>query len=280
MSIGFDLHTHTNKSDGTATPSELVKKAARRHILMLAISDHDTVAGVSEAQEEAKQCGVILLPSVEMDAEWPTELHILGIDIDANDQGLLAALQKLQEARSRRNERILQKLADIGCDVRGHMPKSEGLTSRLHIAMALCSAGYAAGKADAFDRYLKKGCPAYCTEQRLSPEEIIRVITKAGGIPVLAHPCKLSGNVHETVRQLAGWGIMGLEAYYPASSKGTTALFESLAAQYNLLVTAGSDYHGNNRKDVRLGCAWQDVPSLINTEEFLQNRLQMKETMQ
>lgn len=274
MSIGFDLHMHSTKSDGTCTPRELVQKAARRGIPIIALTDHDTTAGVDEALEEASRVGIALLPAIEMDVEWPTEMHILGVDIEPGDAALQRALSSLHEARNRRNERILQKLAAIGCDVRPYMPKTDGIVSRLHIALALCSAGFASGKNDAFTRYLVNGAPAYCTEQRLTPKEAIMLIKQACGIPILAHPCKMQGDVHTIVRKLADWGIMGLEAYYPASSAGMTELFESLAQQYHLLVTSGSDYHGTNRKGVRLGCAWQDTQSLMRTAQIMQERLQ------
>jgi len=150
-----------------------------------------------------------------------------------------------------------------------YMKREKGSVSRLHIAKSLVEAGHAADIRDAFRRFLSPGTPGYYTEPRFTPREAIEFIRAAEGIPVLAHPCQLRDDPHRVVRQLADWGVGGLEAYYPASTQGQTELFVSLARQYGLLVTCGSDFHGKNREGTPLGCAWREVPCLIEARDAI-----------
>jgi len=259
-------------SDGTYTPSTIVRMASKAGIGMLALTDHDTMAGVPEAVQAADEHDIRLLPSVELDTEMPFELHMLGLDVDPCAPCIQQALMDIQQRRRRRNEKIINKLRDAGYDVAGHMRESEGNTTRLHIAMALHEAGYAKSVTDAFRGFLSPGTPGYYTEPRLTPAQAIVLIKKADGIPVLAHPCHIRSNPHQLVAELVEAGLMGLEAYYPASTIGQTETFLSLAAQFGLLVTCGSDFHGRNREGNPLGCAWRDVACLHDTAEFLCNR--------
>lgn len=261
----FDFHTHSIWSDGTDTPEELVKTALESGVRLLALSDHDSVLGVRDAIAAGKAAGLPILPAVEMDNEWPTELHILGLGIDPDAPKLAAALEIARERREVRNAEIVRRLEQAGIPVAEHLHKSIGATTRLHIGQAVCKAGFAENLHDAFQKYLDKGRPGYYCVERFSPREVIALIESADGMPVLAHPCHLRDNVQQTVRQLVDWGIRGIEAYYPTSTPGQTQLFLSLAAQYGLTVTAGSDYHGKNRKDTLPGCSWQDVPVLEKT---------------
>lgn len=272
MSLRMDLHCHSTMSDGTYSPAAIVRMAAKAGIGILALTDHDTMAGVPEAMLAAEELNIRLLPSVELDTESSFELHMLGLDVDPCAPCLQQALADIQLRRRRRNEKILDKLRDAGYDVTGHMRESEGNTTRLHIAMALNEAGYAKSVTDAFRGFLSPGLPGYYTEPRLTPAQAIDLIKEAGGIPVLAHPCHIRSNPHQFVAELAEAGLMGLEAYYPASTLGQTQTFLSLAAQFGLLVTCGSDFHGKNREGNPLGCAWRDVACLNETSGMLQSR--------
>ena len=164
-------------------------------------------------------------------------------------------------------------LTAAGYDVAPYLPAAQGVTTRLHIALALIRAGFANDTADAFQRFLRRGTPGFAALQRPGPAHVIALLREAGGIPVLAHPCHLRGNVHAIVQELVDLGIGGIEAYYTTSSPGQTALFSSLAAQHGLLVTCGSDFHGANRPAAQLGCAWTPAPALDQTRRALMQRL-------
>ncbi len=272
MNLRMDLHCHSVMSDGTAAPSEIVRMAAKANLGILALTDHDTMSGIPEAEEAGRQYGVLVLPSVEIDSESPFELHILGLDVDPKNPALCDALQETQRRRRKRNTVIFDRLKQAGYDVEAFLPESAGNTTRLHIAMALRNAGHAPSVTEAFKLFLSPGKPGYYLEPRLMPKEVISLVRGAGGIPVLAHPCHIRQNPHQVVAELTELGIMGLEAYYPASTIGQTETFVSLAAQFGLLVTCGSDFHGKNREGTPLGCAWREVDCLVKTAELMHNR--------
>lgn len=273
MAHRFDLHCHSYCSDGTVSPSEIVRTAVRAKLCMLALTDHDTIIGVKEAMEEAKKHNLPFLPSVEMDNEWHHELHILGLDVDINSPTLLRALQIAQERREKRNRIILSKLKDAGIDIAPYIRRGAEVTTKLHIAFALIEAGFAKDVRDAFVKYLRQGAVGFYTEPRFTPEQVIDLIHAADGIPVLAHPCHIRDNIHGLVRELKSLGLMGIEAYYSSSTPKQTELHVSLAAQHKLMVTCGSDFHGANRPGVPLGCAWRDVRLLEQTYETLMHRI-------
>ncbi len=269
----FDLHTHSIVSDGTAQPSEIVRIAARAKIRLLALTDHDSILGVEEAVNAGKEYGVPVLPAVEMDNEWRHELHIIGLDVDPNNPTLLRALEIARDRREHRNKIIYSRLKEVGLDVQPLVNRPESTTTKLHIAHALIKAGYANDVRDAFAKYLRPGTVGYYTEPRFTPQQVIDIIHIADGLPILAHPCHVRDNPHGLVRELYDLGLMGLEAYYPTSTPRQTEMFVSLARQYHMLVTCGSDFHGDNRPGVPVGCAWRDVPVLEQTYETLVKRM-------
>ena len=156
----FDLHMHSNCSDGADAPARVVQNAVRQGASLMALTDHDSVAGVGEALAEGRVQGIAVLPAVEMDTEWPTELHILGLDVDVNEPGFTAMLETARQRRIARNFVIYERLAKAGYDIAGYIDRPAGSTTRLHIALALVQAGYAENTAQAFDRYLRRGCVA------------------------------------------------------------------------------------------------------------------------
>ena len=269
----FDLHTHSIVSDGTATPIEVVELAARADLKLVALTDHDSIMGVSEALEAGKRLGIPVLPAVEMDNEWRHELHIIGLDVDPNNPTLLRALEIARERRERRNKIIYSRLKEAGYDVQPLVGRPESTTTKLHIAHALIKAGFANDVRDAFAKYLRPGQVGYYTEPRFTPEQVIDIIHIADGLPILAHPCHICDNPHGLIRYLYELGLMGLEAYYPSSTPRQTEMYVSIARQYHLLVTCGSDFHGENRPGVDVGCAWKDVPALEQTFETLYKRM-------
>lgn len=268
----FDLHLHSSCSDGSDTPAEVVRAAAARGITMLALTDHDNVSGVPEAMAEATRIGIRLLPAIEMDAEWPHEMHILGLDIDIEEEGMREALVLALSRRGRRNEEIAARLKAAGCDITAYLPREIGTATRLNIALALVKGGFAADTREAFAKLLRKGCPGYYQVERFPPEEIIRLIRGAGGIPVWAHPLNGHPDPHKLAPQLKAMGLMGLEGYHPSLNEGDSTVLVSIARQLDLIVTCGSDYHGAHRAEVQPGQTWRDIPVLNESRAFFEAR--------
>lgn len=267
---------HSNRSDGYDAPSQVVKNAKAESIGLMALTDHDCTEGVLEAVQEGKVCGVVVLPAVEMDTEWPVELHILGLDIDINHPRLVVALDIARQRRTERNTVIFEKLLKVGCDVRPYLANSTGSITRMHIAMALVNGGFATDVRDAFARYLRRGCPGFYAVRRFTPEEVIDTLTAAGGVPVWAHPFHCGESIHKLSDQLVSDGIMGIEAYHSSSTEGQSEILLSIAKQRGLLVTCGSDSHGKNRPGVTIGCTWRDTPELNETYMLFMGRRQSR----
>lgn len=253
-----DLHTHSCASDGTYSPSELVRLAARSGIGLLALTDHDTVYGISEALAAGEQLGVFVMPGVEIDTMHSEEIHMLGLGINPSDKKLAESLKSQMARRSERNVRMISKLLSLGYDIKGKLDVNSPSMTRLHIANALVDCGYVESRGAAFSTLIGQGRPAYVDFDRISTKQAIELIDGAGGVAVIAHPCKLKGNVHSIVGELARAGLWGVEAYYPSATEGQRQLHISLAMQYGLFVTCGSDFHGANRPNAALGCTYTE----------------------
>lgn len=257
----FDLHLHSNMSDGTVPPETIPEEALRFGVRHIALTDHDNTAGVLAAQSAGRLLGVKVIAGIEIDVEHDCELHMLGLGIDPFSPSMLEFEKQRKANRAERNEKMLQKLDAAGIFIRDVMEHSRGCDTRLHMAKALMKDGYASSIQDAFDRYLNKGAPGYVESRRPSMKEAVDIIHRAGGKAVLAHPCKIKGDVHSLIRKLKDYGLEGLEAYYPTSSEGMKQTFISLAQQLELFLTCGSDFHGTNRpRDI--GCSWEDTDKL------------------
>ena len=171
-----------------------------------------------------------------------------------------------------RNEAILNQLAAAGVDVRPFFPAQHGTPTRLHVALALVAGGFAPTIGEAFRNYLFRGTPGYVETKRILPEDAIALIHQAGGLAVLAHPCKVKADVAALVARLHPAGLDGLEAFYPTATPGQRDTYISMARQYGMLLTCGSDFHGDNRPDNRLGCTWQQSPLLEPVYTWLVQR--------
>lgn len=246
--------------------------AKKNGLAMVALSDHDCILGVAEALAQGKECGLTVIPAVEFDCEYAHELHMLGEDIDPENEELIEALRLSAKRRQERNARIVEQLETAGLHIRPYLNKTEGIVTRMHIGLALQEAGYALDVKDAFARYLSPGQVGYYHAPRYTPAEAVRIIKRAGGIPVLAHPCNVNSNPHRLIAEMVEAGIEGIEAYHPSASAGEAELLLSLARRYRLLVTCGSDFHGDNRKNVTLGCMWRELPELEKTYQLLLKR--------
>jgi 3',5'-nucleoside bisphosphate phosphatase len=257
----IDLHVHTTMSDGTLSPAEVVRYARAKGLKAIAVTDHDTVAGIGPAQSEASLNGLEVIGGVEISAEWATGImHILGYFIRPDDSDLLARLSWLSKGRRERIPLILAKLHDLGVHVIEQEVDKEavgGVPGRPHVANIMVRKGYVSTLQDAFDRFLRKGAPAYVVKTKLKPESAVHAITRAGGVAVLAHPYSLgedtSGSLEATVRGLMTYGLRGIEAYYSKHSLAQTTAYLDIASRLGLTVTGGSDFHGSNKPDVEMG---------------------------
>jgi predicted metal-dependent phosphoesterase TrpH len=256
----IDLHTHSSYSDGSLSPRKLVQLAKKKKLRAIALTDHDTVAGVAEALEAGKELGVEVVPGVEISARHPPgTMHILGYYIHASNRKLLEALKKLQQARAARNPKIIERLQALGLEISTTevLDLSAGQVGRPHIARALVNKGYVSSIDQAFSLYLKKGAVAYVEKFRFPPKETIAMIRGAGGIAVLAHPFTLGIEKPDELSQLLGelgeMGLEGVEVYYPDHAAEMAVLYEEVAKRLGLVCTGGSDFHGNFRNHSYLG---------------------------
>jgi len=257
--MSIDLHTHSNFSDGTLTPTELVTLAREKKISALALTDHDTMAGVEEAVLAGEMLGVEIIPGIEISVlHDKVEYHILGYWADSHNSVLAEALAKLQGARSERNNKILQKLNELGIPATNEeleRVSEQGQTGRPHIAKLLVRYGVVKTITQAFDDFLKKGAVAYVSRFAFTAMEAVTLIHQAGGLAVLAHPTQNDPELTRLPSVLADLvpaGLDGIEVYYPTHSHKMKKKLRALAAQHNLLLTGGSDYHGDIRPGTTL----------------------------
>lgn len=269
----IDLHVHTTASDGSLSPAEVVHQARQAGLGALAITDHDTLLGAKEALSAGIPSDLAFLTGIEISADRPDflpgagSLHILGYAIDLDNSRLNRTLDRLQAARRTRNPRILERLNTLGlslsmADVQAEV-EPEGQIGRPHFAKAMVKKGWAVNIDDAFDRYLGTGKAAYVEKDRVGCAEAMALIQNAGGIPVLAHPGLIktpAGRLApESVAALKQIGLKGIEVYYPEHSPALTDHFRGLATRYGLLMTGGTDFHGNLKPEIRLGVGRGDL---------------------
>ena len=245
MKSRIDLHLHSTASDGTLSPTELVRAALGMGLTTIALTDHDTTGGIREALDAARGSNLTVIPGVEISTDVPgaNELHILGYHVDPQHAQLEARLSALRHARVDRARRTLACLAQAGCPLSwDHLVElSQGdVIGRPHIAQALVDAGHIDTVHNAFRYYLAKGRSAYVDRYKLTPHEAIEIIFAAGGIPVLAHPRHVLSHIPSLVRA----GLAGLEAFYPTYPEPEQTFLVNLARKHDLIVTGGSDFHG------------------------------------
>ncbi len=276
----IDLHVHTTMSDGTVTPREVVRLASRKGLRAIAITDHDTIRALPEAQEESANAGVEVVTGVEISAEWPNGiLHIIGYFVNQSDRQLLSALEYLRKHRLERIPKILSRLREqdvfISPDEIRRAARG-GVPGRPHVANVLLQNGNVRTLQEAFDRYLKKGAPAYVKKAKLTPSEAIRVIVEAGGVAVIAHPYSLNSDdpasLEKIVKDLVDMGVRGIEAFYPRHTPGQTREYLDLAARLDLVATGGTDFHGSNKPTIKLGVIPGQNPLPYSILEELRQR--------
>lgn len=254
-----DLHVHSNVSDGSDPPEQLVELAVAAGLSAFALTDHDRQDGVAVAAKKAAEAGIELVPGVEISCEHKGTMHLLVYFLEPGEGPLQDELGRLQRARDTRNERLISRLEELGLPVTmEELQEEAGGTGagRPHVAAILVRKGYATSVQDAFDKFLAKGQPAYMEKERLAPGHAISLALQSGALPVLAHPLSLGLSPEETaltVAELAGAGLVGLEAIYGRYDSGQRADLAVLAARSGLTVTGGSDYHGTYKPDLSVG---------------------------
>ncbi|GAB6180742.1 PHP domain-containing protein [Desulfotomaculum defluvii] len=241
-----DLHIHTTASDGSDTPTEVVQKALRIGLSAIAISDHDTLEGINEAKKAAKNFNIEVLSGVEVNTFFQgSEIHILGYLIDPEHDEFVTKLKELQDDRLTRIRKMVDKLRDLDIYIdldRVLELSTGGSIGRPHIAQALVESGYVATLQEAFVNYIGAGKPAFVPREKLTPEEAIGLITKAEGVPVLAHPGH--SKIDNYILKFITAGLKGLEVWHRNHTSLMVNHYEKLAKKYNLIPTGGSDYHG------------------------------------
>lgn len=275
----IDLHTHSTYSDGTLSPAELIHLARERGISTVALTDHDTVAGVEEAQKAADALGLRFVPGIELSVRVDRgEFHLLGLGLTKGLAELEERLQEIRNFRNRRNLLMVEKMRQAGIevsyeDIRGH---AEGdVVGRPHFAAFLVERGECRDPKEAFQRYLGTGRPFYVAKEVMTLEEAVGQVIQSGGIPIVAHPLSLQlkwGPLEEAIPRWKELGIRGMETMHPSATRARTHRLEEMARRNGLLAVAGSDYHGSNlpnRKLGRTGWGTKIPPAYDDVIEYL-----------
>lgn len=261
----IDLHVHSNHSDGTLSPEELVTLAVNIGLSAFALTDHDTVSGIAAAKKAAEQysakgSSVTVIPGIEISAAYEDrDIHILGLFIDEASDALSSVLEKAVYAREQRNEQMTERFQNLGIGLTLDALRTQNpdtVITRAHFAKFLIEHHYVKTQAEAFERYLGYHSPCFVPREYMAPEAAISAILQAGGIPVLAHPLlyRLKPNVLDSlIERLKSAGLKGLEVFYSSNTSFDESIVYSLANRHNLLMTGGSDFHGSNKPNLFLG---------------------------
>ena len=244
-----DLHSHTTASDGTLSPTALVTMAQQRGIGVLAVTDHDTVAGHAEAIAAGEALGVRVLRGIEVSAlsDEGKEVHVLGYGVQPSDDATRIKIESLRDVREARAKSLLSKLSALGIAINFERVKAfagDGMIGRPHVARAMVEAGVVRTVNQAFDEYLGEGKPGFVSHEGLTPQQALALIHRAHGAAVVAHPMLYKGNLEGLLQDVIAAGLDGIEAFYPAHTPEQTQHFVRLAEKQGLIVTGGSDFHG------------------------------------
>jgi predicted metal-dependent phosphoesterase TrpH len=264
--VRIDLHIHSTASDGTLSPLEILTLAQDLNIAAISITDHDTLDGSKDVLSFGIPPSVKFLTGVEISSEPPPSFscagsfHILGYAVDVDNPELNHTLSMLRDSRKRRNPQILELLSHLGIEITLEEVRNLAGDSQLgrpHIAQFMVEKGYVPSIDAAFDEYLGNGKPAYVDRFRFECEKTIKAILNAGGIPVLAHPLLLGIKKDDILKNLIAalteMGLRGIEVYYPEHTKNLIAYYSRLASHFNLLITGGTDFHGDIKPEIKMG---------------------------
>lgn len=254
----LDLHMHSTASDGRLSPEELVRTAAHLGLAVISLTDHDSVDGIAPALKAAQSYPTLkVIPGVEVSTDVPHgEVHILGYFIDYTNPELVIKLAAFRNSRKVRAQRMIAKLATMGVHVEWDRVEDiagTGSVGRPHIAQAMLEKGYVPSQREAFAKYIGREAPAYVEREKMTPEEVVELITRVGGLAVLAHPAEID-DLEQLIPRLQRVGLIGMEVYYNNYTLKTTQYLASLAHKHALIATGGSDYHGiDNATETPIG---------------------------
>ncbi len=255
-----DLHVHTNASDGTMTPGQVVRYAAQKGLKAMALTDHDTLDGLSEARKAASETGIELIGGIEMSCVYgKTEIHILGFFVDENSPVLPEGLEDIRRIRNERNETMIRRFQEDGFsitreDLTGGNPDT--VITRAHFARVLTEKGYAPNRDKAFERYLQYGGRYCMRKEPVTPEQAMKLLTGAGAWPCLAHPMlyQLGYQQNQALHaELKAKGLQGVEDYHSSHNSYQSSRLKQIAKKLDLLPSGGSDFHGANKPDIDIG---------------------------
>lgn len=263
MSNLIDLHIHSTASDGSCMPSEVVTLAKNQGLTALALTDHDTLSGLAEAEEKANELAIEFIRGCELSAKYlDTDVHILGLYVP-KDRVLLRDLEKeldiFIERRNTRNKKIVTKLQELGIHITLEEVEQEAggnVIARPHFANVLIQKGIVANTKEAFDKYLARGKLAYVEREFITPHHAVSILKEAKAIPILAHSKLIKCSEQEyfnLIEELIPLGLKGLEVYHSVHSFEDERHYLSVAHKYNLCISGGSDFHGKSKPDIKIG---------------------------
>lgn len=261
----IDLHTHSHFSDGSMSPTELVRLAKDNGLKAIALTDHDTFDGVDEALAAGEKFGVEVIPGIEFSVVSEGETHILGYGIDITEANIRAAVDKAKELRLINNQRTADALQKLGFDITVDDAKRlspVGNIGRAHFAKVMELKGYVSSVKEAFDLYLQKGRPAFNSLRLMEAKEAIELIHGAGGKAFLAHlhlTKKKGEELEEYVKELKGYGLDGLEGYYTDYDLAMQVEYQLLADKQGLIISGGTDFHGSNKPHIKIGVGYGNL---------------------
>jgi len=266
-----DLHIHSTASDGKLSPADIVRKSAEAGLTIIALTDHDSVDGITSALAAAEAFPQLrVIPGVELSTDVPAgEVHVLGYFVDYTDRAFRAALERMRRSRRERAYGMVAKLGKLGVHIgwqRVQEIAGSGSIGRPHIAQAMLEKGYIASIKEAFTKYISRDGPAYVEREKMAPQEAVELLIQTNGLPVLAHPLTID-TPEAIVAELKAAGLVGIETYYYGYTAEEVSRLANLADRYNLVATGGSDYHGpNSSTEATLGGA--DVP-MASAEQLI-----------
>ena len=282
----IDLHVHSNRSDGTFSPKELVNYGIKKNLAAIALTDHDTIDGLDEiinyadslrtntsafSEKQALESGSLttsitipeIIPGIEFSTEYEgKDVHILGLYIDYKSEAFQKPLQDFVDSRDLRNEKMCSLLQGAGIDITYEKLLAEypgSVITRAHFGSYLLNHGYIKSMAEAFDKYVGDHCPYFIPREKVTPEQAVELILKANGVPILAHPPLYhmsDSRLDKLVSSLTEAGLMGIEAVYSTYSSSEERDMRRLADKYHLLISGGSDFHGANKPKLDLGSGY------------------------
>ena len=270
-----DLHVHSNRSDGSETPSALVDMALEKGLAAFALTDHDTTDGLDDALAYAADKDIEVIPGIEFSTEYEgRDIHVVGLYIDYTGEHFQHYLKDFQNSRDLRNQKMCKKLQEHGVDITYEQLLAEypgSVLTRAHYARFLLAHGYVKGLPEAFDRYVGDHCPCFVPREKVTPAQAVEMILGAGGVPVLAHPILYhmrDERLDNLVAELKSIGLVGIEAIYSTYNTAEERQIRGLASKYDLKISGGSDFHGANKPKIDLGTGWG---KLCVSDEVLEN---------